>query len=149
MQLYLKLVRYGNTESSDGTFTLASYGVPLELVFSSRDAQLSGPVTGHATAPQVVLIPDTEDAARRQHETRTAVFDQNGVFSIGSTPPGSYKLFAFENVPEGIWLDPDFLKQVESAGAAFEAAEGDAKTIRTPLLGKPGTDRVLARLGID
>jgi hypothetical protein len=149
LQMYLKRVRYGNAESSDGTFTLASYGVPLELVFSTRGARLSGTITGRAATPQVVLIPDTSDAALREYKTRTAIFDQSGVFSIESIAPGSYKLFAFESVPEGIWLDPDFLKEVESTGVAFEAAEGDAKTIQTPLLGKRETDRVLAKLGIN
>jgi hypothetical protein len=147
--VYLKTLRYGNAESTDGTFTLASYGVPLELVFSTRGARLSGTVSGRAAAPQVILIPDTPDAARREHETRAAVFDQNGVFTIESIPPGSYKIYAFENVPEGIWLDPDFLKEVESAGLAIEAAEGDAKTIQAPLLGKAETDRLLAKLGIE
>jgi hypothetical protein len=149
LQMYLKLVRYGDAESSDGTFTLSSYGVPLELVFSTHGARLSGTLTGKATAPQVILIPETPDGARREHGTRAAVFDQNGVFSIESIAPGSYKLYAFESVPEGIWLDPDFLKEVEGTGVAFEAAEGDAKTIQTSLLGKQETDRVLAKLGID
>jgi hypothetical protein len=148
-QVYLKTLRYGNAESSDGTFALASYGVPLEAVFSTRGARLSGTVTGKAAMPQVILLPDTTDAARREHETRAAVFDQNGVFSIESIPPGSYKLYAFENVPEGIWLDSEFLKEVESAGVAFVAAEGDAKSIQAPLLGKVETDRVLAKLGIE
>ncbi len=148
-RIYLKTLRYGNTESTDGTFTLSSYGVPLELVFSTHGARLSGTVSGKAATPQVILIPDTADAARREHATRAAVFDQNGVFTIESIPPGAYKLYAFENVPEGIWLDPDFLKEVESTGVALEAAEGDAKTVQAPLLGKAETDRVLAKLGID
>jgi hypothetical protein len=148
-RVYLKTLRYGNVESNEGTFALSSYGVPLEVVFSTRGARLSGTVTGSAAAPRVILIPDTADAVRREHETRAAVFDQNGVFTIESIPPGSYKLYAFENVPEGIWLDPDFLKEVESAGVAFEATEGDVKTIQAPLLGKAETDRVLAKLGID
>ena len=148
-RFYLKVLRYGNAESSDGTFTLSSYGVPLEVVFSTRGARLSGTVIGKADMPQVILIPDTLDAALREHETRAAVFDQNGVFSIESIQPGSYKLYAFENVPEGIWLDSDFLKEVESGGVPFEAAEGDAKTIQIPLLLKAETDPVLAKLGID
>jgi len=148
--VYLKTVRYGDVESNDGAFTLASYGVPLEVIFSARGARLSGTVTGKfATTPQVILIPDTFDAARREHETRAAIFDQNGVFTLESIPPGSYKLYAFENVPEGVWLDPDFLTEVESKGSAFEAAEGDAKTIQVPLLSKAETDRILTKLGID
>lgn len=146
-QVYLNSIRYGNAESSDGTFTLASYGVPLEVVFSTKGARLSGTVTGKAATPQVILIP--EDPARREHETLAAVFDQNGIFNIESIPPGSYKLYAFENVPEGIWQDPDFLKEVESAGAAIKVAEGDMQTMQIPLLSKPEIDRVLAKLGID
>ncbi len=146
---YLKLIRYGNAESHDGTFTLASYGVPLELVFSTLGARLSGIVNGKEATPQVVLIPDTPDTARRECDTRVAVFDQNRVFTIESIPPGSYKLYAFESVPEEIWLEPDFLKEVESSGVAFEAADGDAKSIQIPLLVKAETDRVLAKLGIE
>lgn len=148
-QVYLKVVRYGNAESHDGTFTLASYGVPLELVFSTLGARLSGTVTGKATSPKVVLIPDIPDADRREYDTRVAVFDQNGVFTIESIPPGSYKLYAFENVPDQTWLEPDFLKEVESSGLAFEAADGDAKSVQVPLLVKAETDRALVKLGIE
>jgi hypothetical protein len=149
VHLYLKTLRYGNAESSDGTFTLGSYGVPLELVFSTHGARLSGTIGGKAETPQVILIPETPDAALREYKTRAAVFDQNGVFTIESIAPGRYKVYVFEDVPEGIWLDPDFLKEVESAGIAFVAAEGDAKTIQAPLLGKAETNRVLAKLGIE
>jgi Carboxypeptidase regulatory-like domain len=142
-RVYLKTLRYGNAESSDGTFTLSSYGVPLEVVFSARGARLSGTVAGRAATPQVILIPETKDPAR------AAVFDQNGVFTLESISPGSYQLYAFENVPEGIWLDPDFLKEVQSAGTAFKAAEDDVKTIQVQLLGKAETDRILAKLGIE
>ncbi len=148
-QVYLKTLRYGNAESSDGTFALDFYGVPLELMLSTHGAKLSGTVTGKAEMPKVILLPDTVDAARREFATRTAVFDQNGVFTIGAIAPGSYKLYAFESVPEDIWLEPEFLKEVESSGVPFEAAEGDAKTIQVTLLGKAETDRVLAKLGID
>ena len=71
-----------------------------------------------------------------EQETRAAVFDQTGAFSIESIRPGSYKVYAFDTVPEGIWLDPDFLKEVESSGMAFDFAEGEGKTIQIPVLGK-------------
>ena len=148
-QAYLKTLRLGQAESTDGIFTLAAYGVPLELVFSTRGARLSGTVTGKATTPQVILIPDTPDPARREYATRAAVFDQNGTFTIEGIAPGFYKLYAFESVPEGIWLDSDFLKEAESSGVPVEFAEGDAKTIQAPLLGKPDTDRILTKLGIE
>ena len=140
-------------ESNDGTFTLDSYGVQLKLGSSTRGAKLSGTVTGKAEMPRVILIPETipgaADGARREYLTRAAVFDQNGVFTIGAIAPRSYKLYAFESVPEDIWLDPEFLKEVESSGVPFEAADGDAKTTQAPVLSKAETDRVLAKLGIE
>ena len=148
-KVYLKLLRYGNVDSYDGTFALSSYGVPLEAVFSTRGARLSGTILGKAAAPRVVLIPNTPDPTRREFETRTAVFDQNRVFTIEAIPPGSYKLYAFENVPEDIWLAPEFLKEVESSGVPFEAAEGAANTIQVAVISKTDTDPILAKLGID
>jgi hypothetical protein len=96
----------------------------------------------------VVLIPDTDDAERRESLSRSAVFDQNGVFTIKAIAPGSYKLYAFESLPDDIWLVPDFLKEVESFGVALKAAEGDIKTTQLPLVGKAETDRILAKLGL-
>jgi hypothetical protein len=148
-KVYLKLLRYGSVDSYDGTFALTSYGVPLEAVFSARGARLAGTILGKAAAPRVVLIPNTPDPTRREFETRTAVFDQNGVFTIEAIPPGSYKLCAFENVPEDIWLAPEFLKEIESSGVPIEATEGAASTIQLPLIGKKDTEPILAKLGID
>jgi hypothetical protein len=96
----------------------------------------------------VVLVPDTDDAARRENLSRSAVFDQNGIFTIKAIAPGSYKLYAFESVPDDIWLVPDFLKEVESLGVALKAAEGGLTTIQLPLMGKVATDRILAKLGL-
>jgi hypothetical protein len=141
-KVYLKSLRYGNTESHDGTFTLTSYGVPLVVAFSTHGAQLTGIVLSKTKTPRVVLIPTNPD------EALTATFDQNGVFALAAIPPGSYKLYAFENVPEDIWLAPEFLKEIESSGVPFEATEGAASAIQLPLLSKSETDRVLAKLGL-
>jgi hypothetical protein len=156
-QVYLKLLRYGNVESHNGSFALDSYGVPLELVFSTRGAKLAGSIstqltsnqTSTATTPRVVLIPDTTDNALREFQTRVAVFDQNGAFSIAGIAPGSYRLYGFENLPEDIWLATDFLKELESSGVALEFAEGDAINLKIPLLGKAETDKILAKLGFN
>jgi Carboxypeptidase regulatory-like domain len=41
-RFYLKSVRYGNEESSDGGFTLVPDGGPLEVVLSARGARVTG-----------------------------------------------------------------------------------------------------------
>jgi hypothetical protein len=153
-QGYLKLLRYGNSESRDGLFSLNPGGAALELVFSTRGARISGSIVGpenapRAANPQVVLMPDTTDVTRREYETRVGVFDQNGVFTVDAIPPGSYKLYALEKVPDGVWLEPEFLKEIESKGIPLDAAEDDVKTIQLALILKADTDRMLAKLGIE
>jgi hypothetical protein len=126
-------------------------------VFSTRGARLAGSIstpltsnqTSTATTPRVVLIPDTAGIARLEFQTRVAVFDQNGVFTIAGIAPGSFRLYAFENVPEDIWLATDFLQEIESLGMALEFAEGDAINLKIPLLGKAETDKILAKLGFN
>jgi hypothetical protein len=149
-RFYLKSVRYGNAESSDGSFTLIPDGGPLVVVLSARGARVTGAVLRgrSAVTARVLLIPDTDDAARRENLSRSAVFDQNGIFTIKAIAPGSYKLYAFESVPDDIWLVPDFLKEVESFGVGLKAAEGGLTTIQLPLVGKVATDRILAKLGL-
>jgi hypothetical protein len=149
-RFYLKSVRYGNAESSDGSFTLVPDGGPLEVMLSALGARVTGVVlrAETATTPRVLLIPDTDDAARRENLSRSAVFDQNGMFTIKAIAPGSYKLYGFESVPDDIWLVPDFLKEVENFGVGLKAADGGLTTIQLPLVGKAATDRILAKLGL-
>jgi hypothetical protein len=40
-------------------------------------------------------------------------------------PPGSYKLFAFDNAESGSWLDPEWLKPYDSRGESGEVKESD------------------------
>uniref|UniRef100_UPI0015D77E11 hypothetical protein n=1 Tax=Nevskia soli TaxID=418856 RepID=UPI0015D77E11 len=75
----------------------------------------------------VVLIPDTPN--RSSHELyKTATLDQYGHYKITGVTPGSYSLFAFQNVERGIWEDPDYLKNIEKQGVAVSLAEGDQQS---------------------
>jgi hypothetical protein len=51
-----------------------------------------------------------------------------GKFVFKGVPPGSYKLFAFDEMAPNAWLDPDFLKPVEALGEPISVAEGDQAT---------------------
>jgi hypothetical protein len=69
----------------------------------------------------VVLVPDT--ALRRQkHLFKAAATDLLGHFTIEDVPPGSYKLFAWDHVPEGAWENDTFMKTVESRGRTINVS---------------------------
>ena len=152
--MYLKTVRFGDTESQDGTFSLADGAEgSLELVISTRGARVTGTVpqsNGAANrTSQVVLIPNTSDIEKRESLTQREVLDQNGSFTIHAIPPGSYSLYAAEDVPADAWSDPDFLQEVAAKGVTLQLVEGETKNIEVPVLSKASVAPVLSRLGID
>jgi hypothetical protein len=155
LDMYLKTVRFGDTESQDGTFSLAdSAEGSLEVVVSARGARVTGTVqqSSGATAnrtSRVVLIPDTSDAEKRDSLIQREAVDQNGSFTIHAIPPGSYLLYAAEDIPDDAWSDPDFLQEVAAKGVKLQLGEGETKSIEVPVLSKASVAPVLSRLGIE
>ena len=59
---------------------------------------------------------------------RMASTQKDGAFVFKGVRPGSYRLFAFEEVEPFAWLDPDFLKPVETLGEFISISEGEKIT---------------------
>ena len=140
--LYLKEVRYGDVVSKDGTLTVTGAGGILQLVLSTRVAHVNGKVS--TTSAQVVLIP-----AGAAGEVQQATLDQTGAFTFGDLRPGTYKLYAFEGAPDGVWEDPDFLKEFSAAGMEIHLDEGESKNADAPLIPKSDLAPVLKKLGLE
>ena len=81
----------------------------------------------------MVLVPESR---RRGREPlyRNATTDQHGRFTVRNIEPGDYKLFAWEDVESGAWLDPDFLKPVESEGRSVAIKEGSRESAELKLI---------------
>ncbi len=153
-QYYLKLVRYEGTESHSGIISLSDGEGPLELVLSARGARLVVNVKQEDAADQVsagrvVLVPDTDSPEEREFGTRPAVRDQNGIFRLDNLAPGAYRVFAFENVPDGAWIDAEFWKEIRGKGAELSVGEGESKTADAPLVLRSEIAALLSRLGME
>jgi hypothetical protein len=129
---YLKAVRYGATEAlQDGFTVVRGTNAPLEVVVSSRGARVQGTVTDTDSLPVtgvwVVLVPDEahRDQFRLYQKTPT---DQYGHFLLRGIPPGDYKIFCWDEVEDGAWEDPDFLKPFEKQGQTISLEEADLKS---------------------
>jgi hypothetical protein len=48
--------------------------------------------------------------------------------------PGEYKIYAWEDVESGAYLDPDFMKPFEAKGEAVTLREGDQKSLQVTLI---------------
>ena len=85
-----------------------------------QDDKEQQPVTG-AT---VVVVPQEELRRGRVMYYRTAVTDQLGNFTVKGIIPGKYKVFAWDDLEPDAYMDPEFIKAVESKGVPKEVKEG-------------------------
>jgi hypothetical protein len=130
---YLKSVRLGDQDATDGLDLLPGAAGPLEVVLSAGAAKVAGIARDEKGAPVagavVVLMP--QEAARRQSISRnsSATADQGGQFAFADVAPGEYKAFAWADVQNLQWRDPDFMRPLESKGAAISVREGGSHTL--------------------
>lgn len=133
---YVKSIRLGNIDVLNGPLHLE--GKPsalLEVVIGKNSGAIDGQV---ATSPQasaadvpVVLVPDVR---RRTELYRTTTTDGAGLFHMDHVPPGDYKVFSWEEVEDGAWYDPEFLRAVENRGTRIRIVEGRTETVRVEVM---------------
>src|SRR4030095_1807099 len=121
---YLKEIQYGDTRAKDDTITVSKGGgAPLEITISSRGARVQGAVVNQDGLPAagvwVVAVPDE---SRRSNSClfKSQTTDQSGKYDLHGLVPGSYKIFAWAEIEQGEWEDPEFLRPQESKGEAVE-----------------------------
>ena len=68
---------------------------------------------------------------RRSKITTT---DASGRFQLDGVAPGDYKLFAWEDVEDGAWLDSAFMKLDEDKGTPMRVGEGSKTMVDVPLI---------------
>lgn len=131
---FVKAVRYGSADAlTDGFTPRAGSGVTLEITLSSSGAHVQGSASDAGGLPAVgvwvVLVP--EGKGREQRDLyKTAQTDQHGQFQIRGAAPGDYKLFSWDQVEQGAWEDPDFLKPFEGNGEKVTVEEGETKSVK-------------------
>ena len=115
---WLKSIRAGDQEVLDTGLDLSS-GVsgPVQITLGSGSGQISGKVQDAkqqaAPGSLVTLLPNPMKEERNDLY-RITTTDQNGQFTLQGVPPGEYRLYAWEDIEPGIYMDPEFLKPHES-----------------------------------
>jgi len=126
----------GKDAQSDGLHVGGSSTGMLEIVVSANAGRLEGNVStdrqkvANAT---VVLMPAF--ALRRQTNLyRTVQTNAEGHFTIENIPPGSYKVFAWDDVENNAWFDTEFMRNFESRGKEITIREGARETMEIPII---------------
>jgi hypothetical protein len=117
-EAYVKSARAGETDVLADGLTVAGAGtIDIAIALASDGGSVQGVVRGKDQQPvsgaTILLAPDRRSRADLFKSTTS---DQNGHYEFAAIAPGSYKLFAWEDVEPGAWEDSDFLKDYEKLG---------------------------------
>jgi hypothetical protein len=122
----------GFTASGPATLdvVVSTMGGTIEgvVVEKEKDADNDHPVP-NAT---VVAVPD-EKYRKLSDRFGIGASDQHGRFTIRGVAPGSYTLYAWQDLEEGVWRDADFLKSQEANGTAVKVEEGSDQQVELKL----------------
>ena len=125
---YLKTIRFGD---QDVTLTGLDFtqGIPageVRVVVNPNGGQVEGDIEnakGEAAAGVVVTLIPNDSARATSWLYKSANTDQNGHFLIKGVRPGEYKIYAWEEIENGAYLDPDYAKPYESFGKSVSIKE--------------------------
>jgi Carboxypeptidase regulatory-like domain len=137
---YVKAADYGGVDVLEQGFTpRAGSNATLEITLSAHGAQLMGNVTDENGLPivgvWVVLVPDQKH--RERHDLyRAERTDQHGAFKITQVAPGDYGLYSWDDVENGVWEDPDFMRPFEEKklGERVIVQDRDDKSINITVI---------------
>ena len=87
----------------------------------------------------VALVPDAMHRNRPQLYKSTQA-DQHGQFFLRGIAPGDYTLLSWDEVENGAWEDPDFLKPFAEKGEKVTVAEGESKSVNLTSIKTTGTE---------
>jgi hypothetical protein len=140
--MYLKSVRCGGQDVlEDGIDLTAGLAGPVQVTLSLDSAQVNGSIADADGNPMggvsVVLVPDS----RKQYLFREIATSMSGAFSFRGVPPGDYKLLAWEEMEQGAYQDPEFLKKFEAKAEAVALKAGDRKTVSIKAIPAEATRR--------
>ncbi len=141
---FLKSVTLGGRDIATG-FT-ASGPATLDVIISTKGGTVEGVVVekekdvdtdhvnnDHPVANATVVAVPEEKYRKLPDHFGIGSTDQHGRFTIRGVAPGSYTLYAWQDLEDGVWHDPDFLKSQEANGTAVKVEEGSHQAIELKL----------------
>jgi hypothetical protein len=135
---FVRSIRMGPEDGLFGTVSITTQTPPpLDIIISTNPGRLEVVVLNARREPspncRVVIVPDP--LRRNRLDLFEAGFtDAAGRFGFDSLSPGAYKIFAWEDVEEGAWYDPEFMRINEVRGVPVTIAEGVAQRVELSVI---------------
>lgn len=132
---FLKSVTLGGRDVESG-FNVSGPAT-VDLVISFNGATVDGTVFekeksvegSHPVANATVVAVPPENYRNLLDHFGVGETDQRGHFTIHGLGPGTYTLYAWKDVEQNLYHDPDFLKSQEANGTALKVEEGSRQVV--------------------
>ena len=125
---YVKDVKLGGQEVSADDFEIRS-SAEIEIILSNKAGTITGSVVDNDGKPipdsRVTLIPSDPNSGPAAEST-----DDTGNFRFTALRPGKYKLFAWEEVDDGLWRNPEFRKKYEDRGTDITVGPSETQNVQ-------------------
>jgi protocatechuate 3,4-dioxygenase beta subunit len=136
---YVKSVRSDQTDVLTTGLNTEAAQAPLEVLLSGSAAQVSGSVQNAATntpmaGATVVLVPQEKERKDQANYYKQINSDQNGAFTFKDVVPGEYKVYAWEDVEAGAYMDAEYMKPFESKGEPLSVGENDRRSLQLTVI---------------
>jgi hypothetical protein len=138
--LFIKTVHCGTADVTDsGVDLTGGAGCDLVITLSANSAEIEGQVQDADGKPaQDAQVTVLAQSAHRDDLFRQTFTDDTGHFKMAGLAPGSYRLYAWEEVDTGaLRYDPDYLRPFESQGQNLQLSEGDKQTVSLKRIAAP------------
>ena len=135
---YLKTARLGGIDvlANGMTCSQANQAGALDMVISGDGGRIEGVVRRDDKpfpGATVALVPDVNHR-NQERLYSTAMSDSNGHFALQGIPPGNYSLFAWQQIENGEYMDPDFLRPYEDRGKTVQVEPRRQTTVELDLI---------------
>jgi len=129
---YLKSVKVSGREVANTDVVIGGRHTEIDLLVSPAGGHIEGTTLNDQHEPisgsYVLLVPTSSDKLDADL-IRPARSDVKGKFVLRGVPPGSYKLFAFEDAEAEILNQPDLLAKYEQNSQSVKVEEAGKYTV--------------------
>jgi len=135
---YLKAVKMGGRELPEAVLDLSFSGGALEVVLAADAGNITGQVqrSNGDPVPNVRVTAVPVSGSSRQDYYKAANSSTDGTFTLQGLPPGSYRVFAWEEIEGNAWMDPDFRKPFEALSVTTSIASALSPSVNVRLIGR-------------
>jgi hypothetical protein len=129
---FVESVVVGTKEVAETGLNINGGTYAVDVTFSSGAGVVDGSVANDKKEPVanavVVALPEAK-YRKRQSRYQKSSTDQDGHFTLRGLHPGEYTLYAWEALDGNDYLDPEFLKTVESQGTPVKLEKSSRQNV--------------------